>query len=207
MHHFNVELGVLEGGVVEGADVVEEVAGEGGVGVDDGGGEAEVGVVVEDLFVDGRVVDGDGRERRGQRDVGAADALHGEEAAVEIVVGGGGDDVVVGGDELDAGVVEGEGLVAVVGDDDADGEEAVLDVGEAEEGAVGGEGAGIGGDGDVLGGVGVEGDVLGCGLGGGGAFLSAAWAGWGSRTAARRRARRLGRRSAGWGRRGGIRVD
>jgi len=103
--------------------------------------------------------------------VGAADALHGEEAAVEIVVGGSGDDVVVGGDELDAGVVEGEGAVAVVGDDDANGEEAVLEVGEAEEGTVGREGAGVGGDGDVLGGVGIEGNVLGGGLGGGRFFV------------------------------------
>ena len=42
---------------------------------------------------------------------------------------GGGDLVVVGGDELHAGVFEGEGGVAVVGDDDADGDEAVGDVG------------------------------------------------------------------------------
>ena len=33
------------------------------MGRDDGGGEAEVGVVVEDLLVDGLVVDGDGDER------------------------------------------------------------------------------------------------------------------------------------------------
>ena len=44
--HFDVDLGVLEGGFVEILDVVEEVAGEGGVGLD-GGGEAEVVVVVE----------------------------------------------------------------------------------------------------------------------------------------------------------------
>ena len=43
----------------------------------------------------------------------------------------------------------------------------MLEVGEAEEGAVGGEGAGVGGDGDVLGGVGIEGDVVGGWLGGG----------------------------------------
>ena len=70
-HHFDVELGILEGGVVEGADVVEEVAGERGVGVDDGAGKAEVGVVVEDLLVDGRVVDGDGRKRRGEGGCGS----------------------------------------------------------------------------------------------------------------------------------------
>ena len=93
--------------------------------------------------------------------------LSGEEAAVDVVVGGGGDLVVVGGDELDAGVVEGEGGVAVVGEDDADGDEAVLDVGQAEEVAVLGVVAGVGGDGDVLVGMGVEGGVLVGGFGGG----------------------------------------
>ena len=61
--------------------------------------------------------------------------------------------------------------VAVVGDDDADGQEAVLDVGQAEEAAVLGIVAGVGGDGDVLVGVGVEGGVLGGGLGGRGFFV------------------------------------
>ena len=93
-------------------------------------------------------------------------ALGGEEAAVDVVVGGGGDPVVVGGDELDAGVVEGERGVAVVGEDDADGDEAVLDVGQAEEVAVFGVVAGFGGDGDLLVGVGVEGGVLVGGFGG-----------------------------------------
>ena len=166
--HLDVELGVFEGWVIEGADVVEEVAGEGAVSVDDGALEAEVVVVLRDFFVDRRVVDGDGRDGRGHGDFGAADVAYGEEDAVDVVVGGGGDDVVVGGDELDAGVVEGEGGVAVVGEDDADGEEAVLDVGEAEERAVFGIVAGVGGDGDFFVGVGVEGGVLGGGLDGGG---------------------------------------
>ncbi len=103
------------------------------------------------------------RHREGY--LAACGAFGGEETAVDVVVGGGGDLVVVGGDELDAGVVEGEGGVAVVGDDDADGEHAVLDVGEAEEVAVLGVVAGVGGDGDVLVGVGVEGGVLSGGFG------------------------------------------
>ncbi len=57
--HLDVELGVAEGGLVEALDVVEEVAGEGGVGVDDGAGEAEVGVVLGDLLVDRGAVDGE----------------------------------------------------------------------------------------------------------------------------------------------------
>ena len=161
--HFDVELGVAEGGVVELADVVEEVSGEGGVGVDGGGGEAEVGIVFGDLFVDGGVVDGDGDDGN----FSAHGGTGGEEAAVDVLEVGGGDDVLVGGDELDADVVEGEGVVGVVGDDDADGDEAVLEVGEAEEGAGFGVGAGVGGDGDFLVGVGVEADVLGGGFDGG----------------------------------------
>jgi len=169
--HLDVEFGVFEGGIVEAADVVEEIAGEGGMGVDDGALKAEVVVVFGDFLVDRLVVDGDGGNGRGHGDLGALGALEGEEDAVEVLVGGGGEDVVVGGDELDAGVVEGEGAVGVVGDDDADGEEAVLDVGEAEEAAVGGLGAGIGGDGDVFFLVGVEGEVLGGGQGGWGGFF------------------------------------
>ncbi len=124
------------------------------------------------------MVDGDG----GEGDLGAHGAAGGEEAAVDVVEGGGGDLVVVGGDELDAGVVEREGGVAVVGDDDADGNEAVLDVGETEEAAVFGVDAGVGGDGDVLVGVGVEGGVLGGGFGGWGFFflLGEGWAGEGA---------------------------
>ncbi len=160
--HFDVELGVFEGGVVELADVVEEVSGEGGVRFDGGGLEAEIGVVVRDLFVDGCVVDGDGDDG----DLGAHGGAGGEETAIDVLEGGCGNDVVIGGDELDANVVEGERVVGVVGDDDADGDEAVLDIGKAKEVAGPGIEAGVGGDGDVLVGVGVEGDVLGGGFDG-----------------------------------------
>ena len=60
--HLEVELCMAEGWVVEFADVVEEVPGEGGVGIDGGGLEAEIGVVLDDFLVDGRVVNGDGGE-------------------------------------------------------------------------------------------------------------------------------------------------
>lgn len=158
--HLDVELGVFERFAVELADVVEEVAGEGAVGIDGGGIEAEVSVVFGDLLVDGLVVEGDGRERHRQGNLPALGALCGEEAALDVVVGGGGDDVVVGGDELDAGLVERDGGVAVVGEDDADGDEAVLHVGKAEEVAVPGIVAGVRGDGELLFGVGIEGGVL-----------------------------------------------
>src|SRR5258706_2786344 len=136
VHHLDVELGAFEGVVVELADIVEEVAVEGAVGVDGGAFEAEVVLVLRDFLVYGLVVDGDGGQRERERVFAACGAFGGEEAALDVVVGGGGDLVVVDGDELHAGVVEGERGVAVVGDDDADGDEAVLDVREAEEVAV-----------------------------------------------------------------------
>src|SRR6185312_7787380 len=102
--------------------------------------KAEVGVVFGDFFVDRRMVDDD---RDGQGEVRAHALFEVEEATVDLVEIGGGDLVVGGGDELDADVGEGERVVAVVGDDDADGDEAVLDVGQAEEAALVGIGAGV----------------------------------------------------------------
>jgi len=167
---FDVEGGVFEGWVVEVADVVEEIAGERRVRVDDGALEAEVVVILGDFFVHGGVVDSDGRHG----DVGAAHALHGEEAAVDVVERGGGDDLVRGGDELDADVVEREGGVSVIGEDDADGNEAVLDVGQAEEVAIFGIVAGLGGDSDFFVGVHIECGVLGGGFGGRGFLVAGA---------------------------------
>ena len=115
-----------------------------------GGGEAEVGVVGEDLLVDLRVVAGDRWERRGQRDVRVGDVFRGEEAALEVVVGGGLEGVVVGADEVDASVVESDRNVGIVGDDDADGQETVVGVVEAGVGFGVLDVAGFGGDGDVV---------------------------------------------------------
>ena len=155
-----LECGAFEDGRVEVVRVVEEPAGDGGVGSDGGGFEAEVDVVGDDLLIDGPGMVGDGREGCGQWDLGAFDLLHFEEAALEVVVGGGVFGVVVTGDEHDAGVVEVDGLVGVVGDDDADGKEAVGEVVEACVGRGLGCVAGVGGDGDVLGGVGLVRGVL-----------------------------------------------
>lgn len=58
--HLDVEFRVDEGWVVKVLDVVEEVAGEGGVGVDDGAREAEVVVVLGDFLVDGGALIGKG---------------------------------------------------------------------------------------------------------------------------------------------------
>lgn len=161
---------MLEGRVVEIADVVEEVPGKGGVRTDGGGVEAEVGVVFDDLLIDRGMMDGDGNN--GQ--LGAHGGLGGEEAAIEIFKSRGRDDIVIGRDELDAGVIEGKRAVAIVGDDNANRDEAMLDVGEAEEGAIGGADARLGGERDLFVGVGVGGSVLRCGFRGRGFFISAA---------------------------------
>ena len=153
----------FEDGFVEVADVVVEPAGGGRMRGDGGGLEAEVSVVGEDLFVDGRVMDGDGWDGRGHGDAGAADGLELEEAALQIVVGGGVLGDVAGGDEEDAGVVERERLRGVVRDDDADGHEAVAEVVEAGVGRGVFAVAGVGGDGDVLVGMGVVAGILGSG--------------------------------------------
>ena len=118
------------------------------------------------FFVDGFGVGVDVGSGEWEGDGAAGGGLFGVEAAVEVLGESGGEDVLVLGDELDADVVEGEGFVAVVGDDDADGEEAVLHVGVAEEAAVGGLVAGLGGYGDVLFGMVFEEGVLVGGLGG-----------------------------------------
>ena len=126
------------------------------MGVDGSALEAEVVVILKDLLVDGGMVDGD----RCHGDLGSCGAFGGEETPVDVVVEGCWDDIAVGGNELDTGLVERECGVAVVGDDDADGNEAVLHVFEAEEAAIAGIVTRLGGDGDVLVGMSVEGGVL-----------------------------------------------
>ncbi len=119
------------------------------------------------FFVDGGLVDGDGDDGN----TGGLGAFEGEHAAVEVFEIGGGELVVVGGDELEARLVEVEGVVAVVGDDDPDRDHGVSDVREAKEVAVLLGVAGIDGDGDVLVSVSVVGGVFGGGFGGWGFLL------------------------------------
>ena len=147
------EGGFFEDGFVDVAGVVEEIARLGGVGGYGGGSEAEVGLVFGDELVDAGVVDGDGGQRRGEGDLCAVGVLFAEHAALEVVVGGGVAGVVVPGDEEDAGVVEGEGLGGVVGDDDAEGHEAVVEVVETGVGAGLFEVAGVDRDRDAVVGV------------------------------------------------------
>jgi len=87
--HLDEDLGAFEGrgvGVVlEVFDVVEEIPGKSGVRSDGGGLEAEVVIVLDDLFVDVALLEGNG----GEGDLGPVGGLEGEEPAVDVVEGGG----------------------------------------------------------------------------------------------------------------------
>ncbi len=91
--------------------------------------------------------------QRDHRNLGAHGGASGEETAVDVVVGCGGNLIVVGRDELDAGIVKRQRGIAVVGEDDADGDKTMRDIGQAEEVTVSGFIAGLGRDGDVFAGM------------------------------------------------------
>lgn len=108
--------------------------------------EAEVLVVVENLLVDGLGPPGDGRSG----DVLDLDVVETKEAPVDFIGCCGGHFGAIGCDELDADLVEVERRVAVVLDDDTDGQEAVSGVVQAEKFPFGACLKRVGGDDDVL---------------------------------------------------------
>ena len=112
------------------------------------------------LLVDRLVVERDRGDRRGHGDLAAGDLLGREQAALQILWKRGRDLVAVHGDELDADFVERERVIRIIGDDDADGQEAMLDVGQAKKWAALRLVAGIRGDGHLLRPVRVKGGVL-----------------------------------------------
>ena len=135
--------------LVEVSDVVEEVTVDSGVGRNGGGLEAEVLIVVDNFFVDVLFANRDG-DRQTEGQAGAGGALDAEQGALEIVVGSGGDAGTVGRDEVDAGIVEVHRKIAIVSDDNVDGQHAVVGILQAKirSGLLGG--ARLGGYGDVL---------------------------------------------------------
>lgn len=146
MHHLHVEFGPAEWRVVEVSDVVEEEAVGAGVRRDDGLGEGEVLVVVKNFFVDGRGAVSDGCAG----DALLLDVVEAEEAAVQLFGRGRGELGAVGGDELDADLIQVQRRVAVIGNDEADGQDAVTAVVEPEEVALFASVEWLGGYGDVL---------------------------------------------------------
>jgi hypothetical protein len=84
-----------------------------------------------------------------------AGSADGGEGAAEIVEGEGGGFSAVAGDELEAGVVEEDGSIAVIGEDDEDGKDGVPEhVGMEERGLLRGV-IGVGGEGYLFIGVGI----------------------------------------------------
>ena len=152
-------------GMREAADVIEEEAGASCVRLDDEGGELEGIKVGFYGFVAGLglAMDGDGP---GDGDLGALFFLEGHEAFNVFGVGGL-DAVALLGDEEDASVTEADGLVAVVGDDEADGHDAVCEVVDAEELSFFFGFVGLDGDGELFIGVDFDGGEVGGGLDGG----------------------------------------
>ncbi len=163
-------------GVGEAGDVVEEEAGLCGVGFDDESLVLELVEVLFDVFVAGFGLEVDGGEWAGEGDFGALFVVEADESLNVFGVGGL-DAVALGGDEDDAGVLEGDGLVAEVGDDEADGDDAVGEVVDAEEGGFVVGVVGLGGDGEMLVGVDFNGGEVSGGLDGRGFVVCGAGGG------------------------------
>lgn len=150
--------------MAEAADVVEKEAGAGGVGLDDQSLEFEGIEVLLDGLVGGFAfaVDGD----RSDGDLSALFFLA-RHKALDVFRVGGLDAILELGDEEDARVAEGNGAVAVIGDDEADGQYAVGEVVDAEEGHLLFSVVGLGGDGQLFVSVNFDGGEVGGGLNGG----------------------------------------
>jgi len=148
-HLAKLEIGLGKRWCGQVGHVVVEITGDSGVWGDGGGLETEVVIVLLDFFLEIFFADGNG-DRQIEREFGAGGGFDGEEAALHVVGSGGRNGGVVGGDEVDAGVVETDGLCGIIGDDDADGQQAVLEVVEASVGAGVFGVAGFGGDSDAV---------------------------------------------------------
>jgi len=165
----DVDVGASEGDVSE---VEEEESGLGGMRLDGLGGELR-GFDLIAFFL------GDGAfhifARDGER-TGTSSGLGIGEAAVDVFGGSRCELGAIGGNERDLHVGDGDGLVAVIGDDEEDGKESVLAEVHRENFGLVGSVVGIGGDGDLFVGVIV---VRGIGFGGAGGGLDEIFGGEG----------------------------
>jgi hypothetical protein len=103
--------------------------------------------------------------RKGQRHLRPRASLRVDQAAIDVVGGSGSELGIVGGGERDLHVGEGDGLVAIVGDDEEDGQEAVIVKIDGEDFGFFWGVVRIGGDGDFFVGVVVAGGIGAGGLG------------------------------------------
>jgi hypothetical protein len=157
-----VEVGVGEGGGEVG-DVEEEESRLGGVRLDGFGGELGGFDLVHFFFADG-AFHFFARDGKGQR-VGAGIGVGlGIGEAAGDVFGGDGRELGVVDGERDLHIGDGDGLRAVVGDDEEEGEESVLLEVDGEDFGLFGSVVGVGGDGKFVGGVVVVRCVSFCGV-------------------------------------------
>ena len=143
-----VQLSALER-MIELRHVVEEKAGAGGVRFDDKGLVLELVEVFLNVFVTGFRLHLDGWERAGDGDLLAFPLGAGHEA-LDVFGFGGLNAIAAGRVEEDARVAQRDGAVAIVGDDEADGHDAVTEVVNAENGFLLARVVGFDGNGDVF---------------------------------------------------------
>lgn len=137
--------------------IIEEEAGAGGVRLDGDGAVLELREVLLDLLIQILALAADFYRADGNF---AARIGRAVEGALSIARLGSGNFIAGGGDEVDARVVEGDGSVAFVGDDNADGDDIGRNVVDAEGGGLLLCVIGIDCDGEVVGGVALECGVL-----------------------------------------------
>ncbi len=137
--------------------IVEEEAGARGVRLDGDGAVFEFREVLLDLLVQVFAFSADLYRADGDFAARVGGAV---ERALGIARLGGGNFVAGGGDEVDARVVEGDGRVAFVGDDDADGDDVGGGIVNAEDGGLRLGVIGIDRDGEMVVGVALECRVL-----------------------------------------------
>ena len=136
-------------GRVDVFDVEEEKSGLGGAGFDGAGGELG-GFDLVAFFLTERAFHFFLRD--GERE-GMSVGVRIAQAAEDVFGGDGSEFGASGGGKGDLHVGDGDGLVAVVGNDEEDGKQAVLLKVDGEDFCFAGRVVGIGGDGDFFGGV------------------------------------------------------
>ena len=139
------------GGIVEVADIEEEEALLRGMRLNGLGGEGcvleNVAIILRESAM-GLVASG---QREGDLILGAgARGSDVAEGAAQIVERIGSSLGAVAGDELEAGIAENDGLIAVIGEDDEDGQDGVLEHLGMEDGSPGGSVIRVGAKGELL---------------------------------------------------------
>ena len=102
--------------------------------------------------------------REWKRNIGTGLGLRVGEATIEIVRIDGCELGAIAGDQLDSHIDDGDGLIAIVGDDEKDGQESVIGEIDGENFGFLGIVVGIGGDGDLFVAMEIMGRIVECSL-------------------------------------------